>query len=113
MYNFCRLYTGGSIDGAIKLNHGVADICRALTMPGGIPCRVGYHAVRETGEDVRVRALVPLPVRQHRTELRWTSARLSTGLAGFITQKSRKRRGAASAVISHPCECKHVPCRRA
>ena len=41
MYNFCRLYTGGSIDGAIKLNHGVADICRALTMPGGIPCRAG------------------------------------------------------------------------
>ena len=86
---------------------------RAIPCRAGIPRCAGHHAVRDTGEDVRVRALVPLPVRQHRTELRWTSARLSTGLAGFITQKSRKRRGAASAVISHPCECTHVPCRRA
>ena len=31
MYQFCQLYTGGSIDGAHKLNHGVADIARAAS----------------------------------------------------------------------------------
>lgn len=34
MYQFCQLYTGGSIDGAHKLNQGVADI--AINWAGGL-----------------------------------------------------------------------------
>jgi len=34
LYEFCRLYTGGSLDGAIKLNHGLADI--AVNWAGGL-----------------------------------------------------------------------------
>ena len=34
LYDFCQLYTGGSIDGAMKLNHGMADIC--INWSGGL-----------------------------------------------------------------------------
>jgi histone deacetylase 1/2 len=34
LYEFCQLYTSGSIDGAIKLNHGVSDIC--VNWSGGL-----------------------------------------------------------------------------
>ena len=34
MFNFCQLYTGGSLGGAIKLNHGEADIC--INWSGGL-----------------------------------------------------------------------------
>lgn len=34
LYDFCRSYTGGSIDGAVQLNHGQADI--AVNFSGGL-----------------------------------------------------------------------------
>lgn len=34
LYEFCQLYTGGSIDGAMKLNHGMVDI--AINWAGGL-----------------------------------------------------------------------------
>lgn len=34
MYDFCSLYSGGSIDGAMKLNHGLVDI--AINWAGGL-----------------------------------------------------------------------------
>lgn len=34
MYDFCSLYAGGSIDGAMKLNHGLVDI--AINWSGGL-----------------------------------------------------------------------------
>ena len=34
LYDYCRVYTGGSIDGAIKLNHGIADV--AINWSGGL-----------------------------------------------------------------------------
>ena len=34
MYEFCQLYTGGSIDGAMRLNHGLCDI--AINWSGGL-----------------------------------------------------------------------------
>jgi|TARA_B100000524_G_scaffold302025_1_gene176762 hypothetical protein len=39
LYDYCRLYTGGSIDGALKLNAGVADV--AINWSGGL-----HHAKR-------------------------------------------------------------------
>ena len=39
MYDFCRFYTGGSIDGAIQLNQADADI--AINWAGGL-----HHARR-------------------------------------------------------------------
>lgn len=39
LYDYCRVYTGGSIDGAMKLNHGIADI--AVNWSGGL-----HHAKR-------------------------------------------------------------------
>jgi len=32
LYDFCQMYAGGSIDGAMKLNHGLADV--AINWPG-------------------------------------------------------------------------------
>jgi len=34
LYDFCQMYAGGSIDGAMKLNHGLADI--AINWAGGL-----------------------------------------------------------------------------
>jgi len=34
LYEFCQLYTGGSIDGAMRLNHGLCDI--AINWSGGL-----------------------------------------------------------------------------
>eukprot|EP00808_Paulinella_micropora_P011474 g42088.t1 len=34
LYEFCQLYTGGSLDGAVKLNHGLVDI--AINWSGGL-----------------------------------------------------------------------------
>jgi histone deacetylase 1/2 len=34
LFDFCQLYTGGSIDGAVRLNHGLADI--AINWSGGL-----------------------------------------------------------------------------
>lgn len=34
LYEYCQLYTGGSIDGAMKLNHGLVDI--AVNWSGGL-----------------------------------------------------------------------------
>ena len=34
MYDFCRRYTGGSIGGAVRLNHGLADV--AINWMGGL-----------------------------------------------------------------------------
>ena len=34
LFDFCKLYTGGSIDGAVRLNHGVSDI--AINWSGGL-----------------------------------------------------------------------------
>ena len=39
LYDYCRIYTGGSIDGAMKLNHGIADV--AINWAGGL-----HHAKR-------------------------------------------------------------------
>mmetsp|Transcript_28279 Transcript_28279/g.66114 ORF Transcript_28279/g.66114 Transcript_28279/m.66114 type:complete len:428 (-) Transcript_28279:266-1549(-) len=39
LYDYCRLYTGGSIDGALKLNAGLADV--AINWSGGL-----HHAKR-------------------------------------------------------------------
>jgi len=39
LYDYCRVYTGGSIDGAMKLNHGIADV--AINWSGGL-----HHAKR-------------------------------------------------------------------
>ena len=39
LYDYCRVYTGGSIDGAMKLNHGIADV--AINWAGGL-----HHAKR-------------------------------------------------------------------
>jgi histone deacetylase 1/2 len=39
LYDYCRVYTGGSIDGAMKLNHGLADV--AINWAGGL-----HHAKR-------------------------------------------------------------------
>ena len=39
LYDYCRVYTGGSIDGAMKLNHGLADV--AINWSGGL-----HHAKR-------------------------------------------------------------------
>lgn len=34
LFDFCKLYTGGSIDGAVRLNHGMSDI--AINWSGGV-----------------------------------------------------------------------------
>ncbi|WZN67211.1 histone deacetylase [Chloropicon roscoffensis] len=34
LFNFCQVYTGGSIDGATRLNHGLSDI--AINWAGGL-----------------------------------------------------------------------------
>jgi histone deacetylase 1/2 len=34
LYEFCQLYTGGSIDGAMRLNHGLVDV--AVNWAGGL-----------------------------------------------------------------------------
>ena len=34
LFDFCKLYTGGSIDGAVRLNHGLSDI--AINWSGGL-----------------------------------------------------------------------------
>ena len=34
LYNFCQAYSGGSIDGAMRLNHGLADV--AINWAGGL-----------------------------------------------------------------------------
>ena len=34
LFDFCKLYTGGSIDGAVRLNHGLSDI--AVNWSGGL-----------------------------------------------------------------------------
>ena len=34
LYDYCRVYTGGSLDGAMKLNHGLADV--AINWAGGL-----------------------------------------------------------------------------
>lgn len=34
LYEFCQIYTGGSIDGAMKLNHGLVDV--AVNWAGGL-----------------------------------------------------------------------------
>ena len=34
LFDFCRLYTGASLDGAVKLNHGLCDI--AINWSGGL-----------------------------------------------------------------------------
>jgi histone deacetylase 1/2 len=39
LYDYCRLYTGGSIDGALRLNAGTADV--AINWAGGL-----HHAKR-------------------------------------------------------------------
>ena len=39
LYDYCRVYSGGSIDGAVKLNHGVCDV--AINWAGGL-----HHAKR-------------------------------------------------------------------
>jgi len=39
LYEYCRVYTGGSIDGAMKLNHQLADV--AINWSGGL-----HHAKR-------------------------------------------------------------------
>ncbi|EOD30033.1 DNA-lyase, partial [Emiliania huxleyi CCMP1516] len=39
LYDYCRLYTGGSIDGAMRLNAGTADV--AINWAGGL-----HHAKR-------------------------------------------------------------------
>ncbi|KAL3922663.1 MAG: hypothetical protein SGPRY_004476 [Prymnesium sp.] len=39
LYDYCRVYSGGSIDGAVKLNHGVCDV--AINWSGGL-----HHAKR-------------------------------------------------------------------
>ena len=39
LYDYCRVYTGGSLDGAMKLNHGLADV--AINWAGGL-----HHAKR-------------------------------------------------------------------
>jgi len=39
LYDYCRIYSGGSIDGAVKLNHGVCDV--AINWAGGL-----HHAKR-------------------------------------------------------------------
>jgi len=39
LFDFCRIYTGGSIDGAVRLNHGLCDI--AVNWSGGL-----HHAKR-------------------------------------------------------------------
>jgi len=40
LYDFCRLYSGGSIDGAVRLNHGLCDI--AINWSGGL-----HHARKD------------------------------------------------------------------
>ena len=46
LFDFCRLYTGASLDGAVKLNHGLCDI--AINWSGGL-----HHAkkAQASGED--------------------------------------------------------------
>jgi histone deacetylase 1/2 len=34
LFDYCKLYSGGSIDGAIKLNHGLCDV--AVNWSGGL-----------------------------------------------------------------------------
>eukprot|EP00501_MAST-03F_sp_TOSAG23-6_P001274 GSMAST32.ASY1.ANO1.1322.1 assembled CDS len=34
LYEFCQMYTGASLDAAVKLNHGLADIC--INWSGGL-----------------------------------------------------------------------------
>lgn len=34
LYEFCQAYTGASLDGAVRLNHGAADIC--INWAGGL-----------------------------------------------------------------------------
>ncbi|KAF6171260.1 hypothetical protein GIB67_036928 [Kingdonia uniflora] len=34
LYNFCQTYAGGSVGGAVKLNHGLCDI--AINWAGGL-----------------------------------------------------------------------------
>ncbi|GBG30061.1 Histone deacetylase [Hondaea fermentalgiana] len=42
MFDFCSLYSGGSLDGAVRLNHGLSDIC--INWPGGL-----HHAKKTEG----------------------------------------------------------------
>lgn len=34
MFDFCSLYCGGSLDGAVRLNHGLSDVC--INWAGGL-----------------------------------------------------------------------------
>jgi histone deacetylase 1/2 len=34
LFDFCKLYTGGSVDGAVRLNHGLSDV--AINWSGGL-----------------------------------------------------------------------------
>jgi len=34
LFDFCKIYTGGSIDGAVRINHGISDI--AINWSGGL-----------------------------------------------------------------------------
>ena len=42
MYNFCRLYSAGSLDGARKLNSGSTDVC--INWSGGLHHAKKYEA---------------------------------------------------------------------
>jgi histone deacetylase 1/2 len=42
LFDICSIYTGGSIDGAVRLNHGLSDI--AINWPGGL-----HHAKKGEG----------------------------------------------------------------
>lgn len=47
LWDFCQLYTGGSIEGAVRLNHGLSDI--AINWAGGL-----HHAkkVRRLSDNI-------------------------------------------------------------
>ena len=45
LFDFCKLYTGGSIDGAVRLNHGMSDI--AINWSGGL-----HHAKKAEASGV-------------------------------------------------------------
>jgi histone deacetylase 1/2 len=52
LFDFCRLYAGASIDSAVKINHGLADI--AINWAGGL-----HHAKKSEVTDACAPASLP------------------------------------------------------
>ena len=58
LFQFCRRYAGGSIEGAVKLNQGDSDI--AINWSGGL-----HHAKKSEASGGSLQASLPAPCLQY------------------------------------------------